>query len=132
MFFFNDTATTEIYTLSLHDALPISAHMHFMRRLTTELSGRARCRLPHAEPANNLLATRVRPTIVHSPLQRVVSLQPATSWARIHIYSGPSHKSRALLRISTCSTYRFPNNGHLWLDPPSNAPTDQVSHHILG
>jgi len=24
-FFFNDTATTEIYTLSLHDALPIYA-----------------------------------------------------------------------------------------------------------
>src|SRR5947209_11296040 len=40
-FFFNDTATTEIYTLSLHDALPIShrglAHrdvgMHRERRL---------------------------------------------------------------------------------------------------
>src|SRR2546426_2654793 len=28
-FFFNDTATTEIYTLSLHDALPIS---HATRR----------------------------------------------------------------------------------------------------
>src|SRR5438477_11181402 len=35
-FFFNDTATTEIYTLSLHDALPISVwllrdlwHFHF-------------------------------------------------------------------------------------------------------
>src|SRR2546430_5017384 len=26
-FFFNDTATTEIYTLSLHDALPISHQM---------------------------------------------------------------------------------------------------------
>src|SRR2546425_12761489 len=26
-FFFNDTATTEIYTLSLHDALPISGEM---------------------------------------------------------------------------------------------------------
>src|SRR2546427_8663218 len=25
-FFFNDTATTEIYTLSLHDALPIWVH----------------------------------------------------------------------------------------------------------
>src|SRR3972149_11963847 len=25
-FFFNDTATTEIYTLSLHDALPILIH----------------------------------------------------------------------------------------------------------
>src|SRR5688572_31208706 len=31
-FFFNDTATTEIYTLSLHDALPTSA---FTRRSTT-------------------------------------------------------------------------------------------------
>ena len=28
-FFFNDTATTEIYTLSLHDALPISKSEHF-------------------------------------------------------------------------------------------------------
>src|SRR5438876_4719803 len=27
-FFFNDTATTEIYTLSLHDALPISCRQH--------------------------------------------------------------------------------------------------------
>src|SRR5690349_24435194 len=27
-FFFNDTATTEIYTLSLHDALPISGRIH--------------------------------------------------------------------------------------------------------
>src|SRR5437764_11825571 len=26
-FFFNHTATTEIYTLSLHDALPISRHV---------------------------------------------------------------------------------------------------------
>src|SRR3712207_7393591 len=26
-FFFNDTATTEIYTLSLHDALPISSRL---------------------------------------------------------------------------------------------------------
>src|SRR5258708_14084341 len=34
-FFFNDTATTEIYTLSLHDALPISFpawHPHVGRR----------------------------------------------------------------------------------------------------
>src|SRR3712207_9070866 len=27
VFFFNDTATTEIYTLSLHDALPICVYM---------------------------------------------------------------------------------------------------------
>src|SRR5256885_11811328 len=30
-FFFNDTATTEIYTLSLHDALPISEIMGSFR-----------------------------------------------------------------------------------------------------
>src|SRR5256886_9005266 len=32
-FFFNDTATTEIYTLSLHDALPISRGGEGMRHL---------------------------------------------------------------------------------------------------
>src|SRR2546426_2468150 len=32
-FFFNDTATTEIYTLSLHDALPISSRRN---RITCE------------------------------------------------------------------------------------------------
>src|SRR5258708_25271466 len=32
-FFFNDTATTEIYTLSLHDALPISRQEHVGLRL---------------------------------------------------------------------------------------------------
>src|SRR5258706_1822649 len=29
-FFFNDTATTEIYTLSLHDALPISPRLRWL------------------------------------------------------------------------------------------------------
>src|SRR5574342_160492 len=33
-FFFNDTATTEIYTLSLHDALPISASARSCARTT--------------------------------------------------------------------------------------------------
>src|SRR3712207_6986526 len=32
-FFFNDTATTEIYTLSLHDALPISSFVARCRRI---------------------------------------------------------------------------------------------------
>src|SRR2546421_9482727 len=39
-FFFNDTATTEIYTLSLHDALPISArYPGFSLRMQTEVTG---------------------------------------------------------------------------------------------
>src|SRR3712207_7838545 len=32
-FFFNDTATTEIYTLSLHDALPISTFASNISRI---------------------------------------------------------------------------------------------------
>src|SRR3712207_7962440 len=39
-FFFNDTATTEIYTLSLHDALPI------LDALTKGLAHFSRTRLP--------------------------------------------------------------------------------------
>src|SRR2546426_9349937 len=31
LFFFNDTATTEIYTLSLHDALPIYLSQNVLR-----------------------------------------------------------------------------------------------------
>src|SRR6266496_6739022 len=34
-FFFNDTATTEIYTLSLHDALPISPPASWSRSSST-------------------------------------------------------------------------------------------------
>src|SRR5258705_9913222 len=35
-FFFNDTATTEIYTLSLHDALPIFGVLWFCGRIRLE------------------------------------------------------------------------------------------------
>src|SRR5688572_31297636 len=46
-FFFNDTATTEIYTLSLHDALPISSHSanrcrHVKHRLSKMAETRCR------------------------------------------------------------------------------------------
>src|SRR6476659_11339375 len=44
-FFFNDTATTEIYTLSLHDALPICARS----------SGRTPRSRPFAVPVTDLL-----------------------------------------------------------------------------
>src|SRR5258705_11304194 len=36
-FFFNDTATTEIYTLSLHDALPISLEIAHVQRVIPAL-----------------------------------------------------------------------------------------------
>src|SRR5574343_2091039 len=43
-FFFNHTATTEIYTLSLHDALPISGLSVSDRYLRRSLSRQYRCR----------------------------------------------------------------------------------------
>src|SRR5258708_29625565 len=50
-FFFNDTATTEIYSLSLHDALPIS-HLFFTREDFVDrrygallVASRTQCRL---------------------------------------------------------------------------------------
>src|SRR6266446_9235320 len=36
-FFFNDTATTEIYTLSLHDALPIRRAQEAERQMTADV-----------------------------------------------------------------------------------------------
>src|SRR2546426_7751445 len=44
LFFFNDTATTEIYTLSLHDALPI-----FRRRRTARYGALESCDAHHEE-----------------------------------------------------------------------------------
>src|SRR5687767_15990158 len=38
-FFFNDTATTEIYTLSLHDALPIWIEAQRLDHIAVELGG---------------------------------------------------------------------------------------------
>src|SRR3712207_7518676 len=43
VFFFNDTATTEIYTLSLHDALPIWTR-------SSPSCPRSRCRSPSSTP----------------------------------------------------------------------------------
>src|SRR3989442_9725975 len=45
-FFFNDTATTEIYTLSLHDALPISGFWGEPQRfVSVELSADGKTRI---------------------------------------------------------------------------------------
>src|SRR5215471_21709041 len=47
-FFFNDTAPTEIYTVSLHDALPIRVHSRTPCETTSPAA--LRRRLAHREP----------------------------------------------------------------------------------
>src|SRR3712207_3771185 len=55
-FFFNDTATTEIYTLSLHDALPISGLMAIILVYGLVVARGLRTALQCREPFGKLLA----------------------------------------------------------------------------
>src|SRR5256885_10592607 len=60
-FFFNDTATTEIYTLSLHDALPISSAARRARRQRLRARGdRLRVGQPARPRARRARALRRR------------------------------------------------------------------------
>src|SRR5260370_42550348 len=52
-FFFNDTATTEIYTLSLHDALPISDHKNDSVPVRVRVIGKRAC---HQEKPVSIVA----------------------------------------------------------------------------
>src|SRR3712207_6934810 len=53
IFFFNDTATTEIYTLSLHDALPIYQHEHAVGRADREHVHDRRLERHHHRPEDD-------------------------------------------------------------------------------
>src|SRR3712207_7281079 len=60
-FFFNDTATTEIYTLSLHDALPIFSRPAITRvteSSTWRATGRSWTRKRSAMPPRRSIASR--------------------------------------------------------------------------
>src|SRR2546430_15167269 len=61
-FFFNDTATTEIYTLSLHDALPISVPASYPspipRTQSARIRGPLRTRLPSWAPSSASIQDR--------------------------------------------------------------------------
>src|SRR5262249_60558978 len=54
LFFFNDTATTEIYTLSLHDALPILENTNLSKQ--QQVSEIMRQMLTQAQTAGQYLA----------------------------------------------------------------------------
>src|SRR5687768_18444340 len=77
-FFFNDTATTEIYTLSLHDALPICGHRARARPASADRTphrggdGRARAarrRAPRPRPHRRPRAARHDPATAGQPAE---------------------------------------------------------------
>src|SRR6266571_7609647 len=69
LFFFNDTATTEIYTLSLHDALPIPKPGQPVFRNYTEL--------PRRLPISVWRAARVVSVMVYVALVAGLFISPA-------------------------------------------------------
>src|SRR3712207_8247794 len=73
-FFFNDTATTEIYTLSLHDALPISPERE----------------IPLEPQENKQLA-----------LQKAISAHEQAEAALADLMSGPSDEDRKSTRLNS-------------------------------
>src|SRR5256885_16623448 len=68
IFFFNDTATTEIYTLSLHDALPISREARD--------GGRRRRDLPHLQPGHRGPGRHARDRAAHAGGAPPVAREP--------------------------------------------------------
>src|SRR6266581_9358814 len=81
-FFFKDTATTEIYTLSLHDALPISP--------TCTRTGSSR--IPRCSPASGSAPARSEEhtSELQSPVHLVCRLLLETTKKRPRRCAGPS------------------------------------------
>src|SRR5258705_8421354 len=99
-FFFNDTATTEIYTLSLHDALPIWKTRRAGTWCATEraraLTNGCRRSEEHTSELQSLRHLVCRLLLEKKKMRRTKSLKSPMSDLRIHAqsYSSPGQKSR--------------------------------------
>src|SRR5689334_23767226 len=89
-FFFNDTATTEIYTLSLHDALPISGVVAYA--------------LAMMEIARGCASTAVTMSVTDRKSTRLNSSHSSISYAVFCLKKKKKdHEHTSLPRISTRS-----------------------------
>src|SRR2546429_5274729 len=100
LFFFNDTATTEIYTLSLHDALPISQSVRHQ-----------------FHPTGAIPETILRPT--PAPLSLSPAAPAATARSRSHVRTPPH-------RVHSPSA-AFPKTSALRPQTPDTAPPPNTS-----
>src|SRR3712207_7719761 len=85
-FFFNDTATTEIYTLSLHDALPICTSRSSRPETATERSARSSTSAATAvtsSPTRPAVARRSSARTTHGPTADRKSTRLNSSHANI-------------------------------------------------
>src|SRR3712207_9283219 len=103
-FFFNDTATTEIYTLSLHDALPIlvvcgHTHMQFDRTVDDiRIVNAGSVGMPFAAPGAYwlLLGPDVRPMRTEYDTLRLAAMVRATSYPQAEQFLNPFTEEQAL------------------------------------
>src|SRR3989337_2777090 len=89
-FFFNDTATTEIYTLSLHDALPISHQLVRAHRflqvfgdLVLQYQDRKSTRLNSSHGSISYAVFCLKTTKIRSPLSSSPTSHASTARASI-------------------------------------------------
>src|SRR3712207_9116667 len=104
-FFFNDTATTEIYTLSLHDALPISQLLVEDYRFGTCVGAEGAAGVLHVAqvllggPAGDGLRALVReappPGVAAPPLPAL--LPGGVEGGRHHVAGGADQEDHAAL-----------------------------------
>src|SRR2546428_3605637 len=101
-FFFNDTATTEIYTLSLHDALPICYATEGLAKIDV-----CRGRLAQKEVwVANYYFTQGNPSAARQRLELVLKRYPRTLvipealylLAEVNFYEGKNAEAADLLR----------------------------------
>src|SRR2546427_927116 len=102
-FFFNDTATTEIYTLSLHDALPIFAIRLFAGQVETEM--RARPRSCDEEEALDRKSTRLNSS--HSQISYAVFCLKKKKKKQNNISHYISNKSQEMYTLSHCQRCKY-------------------------
>src|SRR5437764_10882570 len=97
LFFFNDTATTEIYTLSLHDALPILA-------ITTAQIAAKHVGKPRSSPNPEAVISTARSEEHTSELQ-----SPMYLVCRLLLEKKKKHKTRLPTNRSTTRSYTTSN-----------------------
>src|SRR2546430_2438287 len=101
-FFFNDTATTEIYTLSLHDALPISI---FLRGFLPLFALRVRQFRKHSLDSAGVSLQRLRFICqkFHDTGSRKHSEAPPTDCRQVN--AGHAAAEMLLTDMDPCSTF---------------------------
>src|SRR2546422_11046326 len=99
-FFFNDTATTEIYTLSLHDALPISGCCAFgaTRHVTPDRSAAADSLPCIAVTIVSRQARAIASVGAHTRIDRPANVSAPSGTVAIHAVQSSHCSARPLRR----------------------------------